>query len=93
MDWTGSAMGRLGKLGVARWIGRALRWDGSAMDGSASAMYGSASHDGLDGLGKGRLSSCAMNGSALHVDWTCINGVCELALFAVFLSRFSFFFC
>jgi hypothetical protein len=26
------------------------------MDGSASAMYGSASHDGLDGLGKGRLS-------------------------------------
>ena len=31
----------------------------------------------------------AMNGSALHVDWTCINAVCELALFAVFLSRFS----
>ena len=37
---------------------------------------------------KGRLGR-AMNGSALHVDWTCINGVCELALFAVFLSRFS----
>jgi hypothetical protein len=82
-------MGRLGKLGVARWIGRALRWDGlamdgsasamngdgSAMDGSASAMNGSASLDGLDGLGKGRLSGRAMNGSALHVDWTCINGV------------------
>ena len=53
----------------------AMNGDGSAMDGSASAMNGSASLDGLDGLGKGRLSGRAMNGSALHVDWTCINGV------------------